>query len=387
MTRRTERIFGQPSYVVETGAVRAAVTARGGHLAPVEFRGRGPMVSPYAIAPWWNERQPSTLPTILRALRGDFFCLPFGGNATPYQGEQHPLHGETANATWRFKGVLEGARGRGLTLTLRTHARRGRVVKHVVLVEGQESVYCQHRVEGMRGAMCFGHHATLYFAESAPARIALAPFVYGQVFPGPFERPEAGGYSILKPGAEFRTLHEVPLATGGTDDLSPYPARRGYEDLVTVASDPSQPVGWTVAAVPAQGYLWFALKDPRVLRQTVMWLSNGGRHYPPWNGRHTNVIGLEEVTAYFHLGLAESAGPNPWRARGLDTSVDLNPRQPLHVNYIMGIARIPETFRQVVRVEAADDHVTFTDEADQKVHVPTHVDFVRDGNIEKLVQA
>jgi hypothetical protein len=385
MASGTERIYGQPSYVVENSSVRAAVTARGGHLAPVEFRAGTPIVTPYAVAPWWNERQPRTLPTVIRVLRGDFFCLPFGGNETAYQGERHPLHGDTANATWRFTGVTEGDRGRVLTLTLRSRARRGRVTKRIALVDGEETVYCQHRIEGMQGSMCFGHHATLHFAASHPARIALAPIVYGQVYPGAFERPEARGYSALKPGAEFESLRQVPLLAGGTADLTQYPARRGYEDLVMVAADPSLSVAWTTAVVPGEGYLWFALKDPRVLRHTVLWFSNGGRHYPPWNGRHVDVVGLEEVTAYFHLGVSESVAPNPWQARGLPTSVALDPRRPLHVNYIMGIARVPGSFRQVTGVEIRGDQVEFTDEAGQTVRVRTRADFVQRGDIGDLI--
>ena len=30
---------------------------------------------------------------------------------------------------------------------------------------------------------------------------------------------------------------------------------------------------------------------------------NGGRHYPPWNGRHVNVLGVEEQTAKSVAGL------------------------------------------------------------------------------------
>jgi hypothetical protein len=386
MAPGTEQIYGQHSYVIETSSVRAAMTARGGHLAPVEFRAHTPVVTPYAVAPWWKERQPRTLPTVLRVLRGDFFCLPFGANETAYQGEQHPLHGETANATWRFGGVVEGDRGRVLTLTLRPRARRGRVTKRIVLVDGEETIYCQHRIAGMQGPMCFGHHATLQFPETHPARIGMAPFVYGQVYPGPFERPEARGYSALKPGAEFESLREVPLLTGTPDDLTLYPARRGYEDLVMVAADPSVPLAWTTASVPGEGYLWFALKDPRVLRETLLWLSNGGRHYPPWNGRHVNVVGLEDITAYFHLGLSESVGPNPWQARGIVTSITLDPRRPVQVNYILGIARIPDTFRQVARVEVREDQVEFTDETGQTVRVRTHAAFVQDGDIRGLIK-
>jgi len=56
--------------------------------------------------------------------------------------------------------------------------------------------------------------------------------VFGQVFPQAFERPENGGYSFLKPGAEFKSLDAVPAINGETADLTRYPARRGFEDLL-----------------------------------------------------------------------------------------------------------------------------------------------------------
>src|SRR5690606_40271673 len=122
-------------------------------------------------------------------------------------------------------------------------------------------------------------------------------------------------------------------------------------DLVLLASDPAAALGWTAVTFPAEGFVWFTLKDPRVLRQTVLWLSNGGRHYPPWSGRHTNVLGLEEVTSYFHLGLAASAAPNPLSERGIPTSVDLDGR-PFTVACIAAVAAVPEGFDHVADVRA-----------------------------------
>src|SRR5205814_1633800 len=121
---------------------------------------------------------------------------------------------------------------------------------------------------------------------------------------------------------------------GDFADLSRYPARRGFEDLVMLVSDTGAPFAWTAVTFLKQRYVWFALKDPGVLRETIFWISNGGRHYPPWNGRHVNVMGLEEVTSYFHLGLAESARKNPLSTKGIPSCVQLNPRRPLTVNYI-----------------------------------------------------
>jgi len=88
-----------------------------------------------------------------------------------------------------------------------------------------------------------------------------------------------------------------------------YPARRGFDDLVMLSADPDLPFAWNAVTFPAQRYVWFSLRDPRVLRHTIFWISNGGRHYAPWNGRHTGVLGLEDITSYFHMGRRSRPGP------------------------------------------------------------------------------
>jgi hypothetical protein len=204
--------------------------------------------------------------------------------------------------------------------------------------------------------MNFGHHAMLKFPDSpGSGLISTSRFMRGDVVPVPLENPATGGYSCLRVGGKFKSLAKVPLATGGFTDLSLYPARRGFEDIVMLTGDGRQPFAWTAVTFPAEGYVWFALKDPRVLRQTVFWLSNGGRHYPPWNGRHVNVLGLEEVTSYFHYGLAESVKKNPLTTVGRATSFTLNPNQPLTINYIMAVAPIPKDFDHVAEVLPAAD--------------------------------
>jgi hypothetical protein len=344
-------VYGQPSWRLASDEVEAYVTEMGGQLGPVTFERRGRRLQPYSVAPWAEERLETTMPPILQALRGDFFCLPFGGNSTPYRGEQHPVHGETANARWHFESLRSRAGRACLHLSLRTKVRPGRVDKRIILVEGHNALYCQHIVSGMRGRMNLGHHAMLKFPDAPGSGVvSTSPFVYGQVFPEPVERPENRGYSWLKPGAEFGALEAVPTIMGESTDLSRYPARRGFEDIVTVVSEAQAPFAWTAVTFPGERYVWFALKNPRVLRETVFWFSNGGRHYPPWNGRHVNVLGLEEVCSWFHPGLAESAGRNPLARKGIPTCLRLDPRKPLVVNYVMGLAWIPAGFDQVADI-------------------------------------
>ena len=84
-------------------------------------------------------------------------------------------------------------------------------------------------------------------------------------------------------------------------------------------------------------------------------MSNAGRHYHPWNGRHASVLGIEDVTAYYHIGLAESAKKNPLSDKGYPTSLKLNARKPFTVNYIIGMTAVPAGFDIVKSIRPAVD--------------------------------
>ena len=375
-------ICGQPSWRLASTVVEAFVTEMGGQLGPVTFDRKGRKLQPYSVAPWAEEQTDPSLPPIIKALRGDFFCLPFGGNATPFGGEKHPVHGETANARWQFRS-LETSEGRTcLHLSLKTKVRPGQVDKRIWLVDGQNTVYSQDVVTGMSGPMNLGHHAMLKFPDApGSGLVSTSRFVYGQVFPEAFELPEKRGYSWLKRGAEFRSLERVPTLSGETADLTRYPARRGFEDLVMLVSNAEAAFAWTAVTFPKERYVWFALKDPRVLRETILWLSNGGRHYPPWNSRHVNVMGLEEVTSYFHFGLAESARKNPISRKGFPTCLALNPKKPLVVPYIMGVAAIPAGFDRVVSIQAIGGNraILLKSASGRQAQAAVDIDFLQAG--------
>jgi hypothetical protein len=372
-------VCGQPSWRLASREVEAFVTRQGGHLGPVVFDRRKKKIQPFSVAPWVEDKVLPDGPPIIQGLRGDFFCLPFGGNLTAYRGEKHPVHGETANAPWHLESLESGEGRTRLRLSLQTTVRPGRVEKEITLVDGQNVVYCRHTITGMKGPMNPGHHAMLKFPDApGSGLISTSPFVFGQVFPGEFETAAGYGYSCLKPGAEFRTLRSVPLANGGNTDLSSYPARRGYEDLVMLVNDMDVPFAWTAVVFPKQRYVWFALKNPRVLRQTIFWLSNGGRHYPPWSGRHVSVMGLEDVTSCFHYGLAESAQKNPIANRGFPTHHVLAPERPFVVPYIMGAVPVPDGFDRVRTIEPAgdDDVVALRSASGQRLEVPVSTGFL-----------
>ena len=360
--------------------VEAFVTEQGGHLAPITFDRRGRRIQPYQVAPWAGEKVDKSVPTIVRILRGDFFCMPFGGNDAPYRKEKHPVHGETANAKWKRESLAKSGGRTCLHLSMLTKIRKARVDKRITLIDGHNAVYCQDVVSKASGPMNIGHHAMLKFPdEPGSGVISTSPFKLGQVYPEPVENPADGGYSMLKPGAVFKTLSRIPTITGEWTDLSRFPARRGFEDLVQILSDPEAGVAWTAVTFPKLRYVWFALKDPQVLNGTIFWISNGGRHYAPWNGRHVSTMGLEEVTSYFHVGLSASGRPNPFTKKGYRTAVQLDPSRPLVVNYIMALASVPAGFDRVKRIGVRSESVTLTANSGKRVEVPLDSTFLRSG--------
>lgn len=371
-------ILGQPSWRIRSETVEAYVTRLGGQLAPVTFDRRGRRIQPYAVAPWVTEKLDKSTSGIIRALRGDFFCMPFGANQTPFRGERHPEHGETASTRWTFKSLSRSAGRTRLHLSMNTKVRRGRVDKHICLVDGQNALYSQHIISSMSGPMNFGHHATLKFPDApGSGQISTSKFVYGQTAPERLENPENRGYSILKAAAPFRSLQRVPTITGTNTDLSRYPARRGFEDVAIVVNDQRSKLAWTAVVFPEQRYVWFSLKDPHQLPFTMFWLSNGGRHYPPWNGRHVNVMGLEDLLSYYYMGLAESVSKNPFLKKGYPTYIKLSPRKPLVVNYIMAVATIPRGFDKVSSIRASRDAVTLRSRSGKQVEAAVDTKFLQ----------
>jgi hypothetical protein len=368
---KTTTIYGQPSWRLRSTTVEAWLTRLGGHLGPVSFRLGRRLVSPYAVAPWAGEPLPAGTPAVLRVLRGDFLCLPFGG--------PDPMHGYTANARWLRPRLERDGDRVTFRAELRSPYPAGTVTKEITLRDGHRAVYSRHVLAGMSGRFALAHHPMLQFpAEASSGIIATSGLRFGQVRPGVVEDPISGGYSSLRPGAVFSSLRRVPRLDGGIADLTRYPARLGYEDFVMVASRSTSGFAWTAVTFPGQGYVWFLLKDPRVLPSTFFWFSNGGLHGPPARGRLRGVLGVEDIAGYFGYGPGEGPRPNPFQSRRHPTHAVLRPDRPLTVATIAGVAAIPRGFGRVGAIRATDaGHITLSS-GRHRVTVPLDHGFIHD---------
>lgn len=334
--------------------VKLAVTRLGGFIGPVEFTLGRRKISPYAIPAWAGKADAPA--GALGALRGDVFCLPFGGNQKVYRGEQHPPHGDPFHGKWNFVSADLVGKTNQLILELPLRTRAGLIRKEVSLREGETVVYQRHIISGLTGRMSYGYHATLDFTGLERGNISTSRVLFGRTQTADFENPAQGGYCSLRPDTLFHRLSRVPRADGTTADLTQYPAEAGYENLVLLANDPTTELAWTTVTFPDQGWVWFSLKRPQELTSTLLWLSNGGRHYSPWNGVHRARLGLEEVTA-LPEGLAEAASPNVFSRRGVATCHDFQRRKPHLVRSAAGICLVPQGFDRVKSIRLHDGKI------------------------------
>lgn len=381
----TVKVQGQDSFVLGTRDVELALTRTGGMLGPVTFFPSDlEPIRPYAVAPWAEETLTVDVPPMLRALRGDWFCSAFGENGEPYRGERLPPHGETANRDWHETGRGETSEGCWLRLGVDMPLQGGACHATTALLNHHSVVYQRHDLSGLTGPINPGHHATL--AVPGPARLSFSSLIHARTYVEPTARPEDRGYSWLKTDQEIVDLHAAPCIDGSITDLCSYPARRGFEDLALLCADPTQEFAWSAVTFSEQRFVWFSLRDPKQLASTLLWFSNGGRHFPPWNGRHVNVLGVEDITAYFHAGLAASSRDNPLNARGIPTALRPDAQGQFSIFYLQGVARVPPDFDCVANIEGhwRDHSIVLRAASGATVAIPCNLDFLRTGTLPGL---
>jgi hypothetical protein len=310
---------------LQSDRVQVSISSQGGFIHDMLLDGAP---TPLHQAPWLMEPPDPSLPPILTHLKGDFFCAPFG--ESDLDPDETRPHGLSSNGHWSAVQVRDDA-GHWI---LEGTVSGARIHKHVWLEEGSPMVYQEHVIEGGQGRLPVAHHLMLRLR--APIELRFAPYEWIGTPPKPLEGDPEKGRSLLKYDTRFERLEETPLADGTIRDLSVYPTFDQHEDLLMLRTRRDLEKGWITAVCKEEDWMFFAEKDTQTLPGTVLWMSNGGRFYPPWNGRHTRVLGIEETCSYFHLGHKASAEPNPMSEVGFPTALELHPNKTHRIRYAFG---------------------------------------------------
>lgn len=302
----------------------------------------GKRVSPFHTTPWIAEGRHYE-PPLLNTIRGDWSCLPFG---IPYPdasrfGEdwqaavavgkasapdvyastfEHP-HGHSANQAWALTARADGI---DAVMGYPVDSPFGQVQRQVRSVAGRPAVDVAFTAVARRAVRTnYGFHPTFALPSSGQVEIT-ASFDYGVVHPCEFEP----GVSRAKPGARFSSLTEVPLVTGGTGDFSRLPVAGNAEELLLLVGGD----GVVELSDASLGVRYRLSWDPAIMPQMVLWISNRGRAYEPWENRNL-CVGLEPVVSAFELGAAISVADNPISRSGYPTSISLEAGQSWTATY------------------------------------------------------
>lgn len=325
---------------------------RGGVLAEFSVTDEGATIAPLHRAPWTEADVPPDAPPHQRWLEGDFLAAPMG--ASP-----DGLHGLPANGMWRvtpsahgtLRAVLEGA-VQGATL-----------VKELSVTDDHPFVYQRHLFIGGTGALPVSNHAMV--AVPNGAKLSFSRKRWWETLPEPLETTQ--GRSRLAYPRRSEDAAEFPAADGSTVNLHRYPWGEAHEDFVAGVEDPASPLGWT-AVVRPEGDLFLSLRNPKVLPLTMLWHSNGGRDYAPWNGRH-RCLGVEEGAVLPVLGLSSVETPDPLTAAGQPALVTLDPHGTVEVRHILGCLHWPSG-QPVAGVRLDGDTLTITGDWGAERRVP-----------------
>lgn len=306
------------------------------------------------VAPWREEtaiQSDESLALVNRRLAGDFLCLPFGKDDVG--GD--PIHGLPANTPWRVD-IADAAHAR---LTLEARPRGATITRDIALVG---PVLLQtHVIEGGTGEVTLAHHPMAHMAEGgtlsfSPKRAALTD---------PVAQYEGHNLWALN---QMRGDLTLDRADGGRWDLHSYPVGEVTEDFAILVEARGRSLGWTVLMRHAEDDMLVVLKDAAMLPVTMLWISNGARDFPPWNGRHRGVIGIEDGRAAGGTGLAAAMAENRVRALGVPTTLALGPRHVIR-HAMLSLPR-PPGWTRIADIALGSGQITLTEAGGGTLSVP-----------------
>lgn len=300
-----------------------------GIISSFEVADQGRLISMMHRAPWVgsNIALPPGAPPHQAHLEGDFFCAPFSDASA----DGAPLHGWPANSLWR---ISFGTDKKKLHCTLDSTVMGASLEKELSLIDGHPFLYQRHIFTGGNGQISTADHAMISLPNGG-----LLRFSPKRWFETPATAPENDtmrGRSALRYPARSTDPQHFPSANGGTIDLTHYPFGPAHEDFVIGLESADSPLGWTAVTRPNEGDLYLSLRNPKRLPMTMLWQSNGGRDYAPWNSNHLACLGVEEGVALPLLTITSDENPDFLTWSGQANALSLRPDSVTDVRHITG---------------------------------------------------
>ncbi|WP_404536667.1 hypothetical protein [Bradyrhizobium ottawaense] len=372
--------MAQGTHTFSAAGIELTLDLSVGHIASLAIDADGQRLCPLHRAPWINDpeiQRTEEIALSLRRLSGDFFCAPFGRSDV----EESPGHGWSANSEWVLVDVKRLGSRVTATYELLRPIMGAKLFKELSLVDHHPFLYQKHTFEGGRGRLSAGHHPMVHM--SAGGSLSFSPKRWAQTNDNPIETdPKRGRHALRYPASA--DLGSFPLAKGGTVDLRRYPPAEGHEDFVTLVEAANSKFGWSAALRSGERDVVLFLKDPGELPVTMLWMSNAGRDYSPWLGRHRGVLGIEDGCCYLNAGHAAALASNSLSEAGIPTNFELHETGTASFRHVIGAWVAPPTWNSVLSVEQESDRLIVRGDGHAVVRLPFDSDFLaRASNVDR----
>ena len=314
----------------------AEVQPLGGMLGPVTLRlGDERELEIMHVAPWAGMTDAAALPGVIRRLRGEWPCVPFGrtdhpadlpAGWTPLPPGDAWAHGYAANHRWQ---CLEATPQRvHLGIDYPADSAVSRIERVIAADPHAPALDIELTIWSRRASrMPVGLHPT-FRLPPAPGRVRVVLGSHQGIFSYPAN--PAGAVSRLRPDTRSASLSDM-AGVDGPLDFGHLPLGGPAEELMQVraldAAAGAAPFALHYLDYDACVGLWW---DTAQLPDLLLWVSNGGRINFPWMSRHL-ALGAEPVNSLFDLGrVAQAPAGHPLADR---LGLALSPGQPWHTRY------------------------------------------------------
>ncbi|QQA43636.1 hypothetical protein [Pelagovum pacificum] len=320
MAGRVERLVGRFCSI--------EVQPEGAMAVPCDFDIGGRRVSPFVVAPWADEpADDPSVPPILKRLRGEWPCVPFGATGLPESlpedwaqartevPDWHVAdHGHSSNADWTLTARDED----GLTYGLDYPEGHPVAALHRTVRVDLNAPRVVHELEvspRADAALPMGLHPVLRLPDTpGAARLVFPESARAWTFPVEVEPDK----TALAPDQRDLPLSALRASDGSPLDPTRLPWDAETEDLLLITGTG----GEATLENHDEGYAVTLCWDADALPSLMLWLSNRGRAFAPWNARFRG-LGMEPVCAPFDLGPAFTGPNTPLAHAGVPTSVRL----------------------------------------------------------------
>lgn len=314
----------------------AEVQALGGMLGPVSLRLGGEReLEIMHVAPWAGMTGADALPGIMRRLRGEWPCVPFGRTDRPADlpagWTTHPpedgwSHGYAANHHWQCLGATP--QRVHLAIDYPEDAAVSRIERVITADPHAPALDITLAIWSRRASrLPAGLHPT-FRLPPAPGRVRVLLAAHEGIHSYPTNA--AGAMSRLLPDTGSASLAAL-AGVDGPLDMERLPLAAPTEELIQVRAPRAVGTGAPFALhyldYDACVGLWW---DTAQLPDLVMWVSNGGRIHFPWMSRHL-ALGAEPVNSLFDLGRVATAPAGHALADRLGLA--LHPDRPWQTRY------------------------------------------------------